>query len=217
MTPPSARTRYLMRPAGPVPRAVRAWSGPVIIYGALSLVAVSAATARGQSPIASDAWLPLTRPMGHGLSLVLGVVLGVLTVVATRSFVRRWTWARALHADLRPAVSNASEGTIVVLGISSALGEELFFRGLLATTFGLVASSLAFGLLHQMRGRVRWVWAGWATVMGFLFGAIFLATGSLLGALVAHAAINIANLRFLRDTHVAEPKRRHLGGLLERS
>ena len=84
------------------------------------------------------------------------------------------------------------------------------------TTFGLIASSLAFGLLHQMRGSVRWVWAAWATVMGLLFGALFLATGSLLGALVAHAAINVTNLRFLRDTDVDVPKRRHLGGLLAR-
>ena len=102
----------------------------------------------------------------------------------------------------------------MILGIASAASEELFFRGLLASTFGLILSSLAFGLLHQMRGRVRWVWAGWATVMGFLFGALFLATGSLLGPLLAHAAINVANLRFIRDTDVDPPKRRHLGGLL---
>ena len=131
-------------------------------------------------------------------------------------FVKRWGWARALHADLRPAVRHAGEGTILVLGIASSASEELFFRGLLTSTFGLIASSLAFGLLHQMRGRVRWVWAGWATVMGFLFGALFLATGSLLGPLLAHAAINVANLRFFRDTDVEPPKPRRLGGLLQR-
>jgi uncharacterized protein len=225
MTPPSARTRYLLRPAAPLRlfgiAAVRAWSGPVLVYGALSLVAVGAAVARGQSPISvppAEVWLPLPAlfggAIGHALSLAGGVVLAVVTIKATRHFVRRWGWARALHSDLRPAVRGARDGTILILGVASALGEELFFRGLLATTFGLIASSLAFGLLHQMRGRVRWVWAGWATLMGFLFGALFLATGSLLGALVAHAAINVTNLRFLRDTDVDVPKRRRLGGLL---
>jgi membrane protease YdiL (CAAX protease family) len=224
MTPPSARTRYLLRPAAPLPRAVRAWSGPVLVYGALSLVAIGAAVARGQSPIsvpAADTWLPLPDflggVLGHALSLAGGVVLALVTIKATRHFVRRWGWARALHSDLRPAIRGAGDGTILILGIASALGEELFFRGLLTTTFGVIASSLAFGLLHQMRGRVRWVWAGWATVMGLLFGALFLATGSLLGALVAHAAINVTNLRFLRDTDVDVPKRRHLGGLLGRA
>ena len=233
---PSARTRYLLRPAASL-RYVRyvggsasrgSVVGPVLVYGALALVAVGAAVARGQSPVelpATETWLPLAELLGpdagplagHGLSVLGGVGLAVATVLATRHFVRRWQWARALHTDLRPAIRGAGDGTTLILGIASALGEELFFRGLLTTAFGLIASSLAFGLLHQMRGRVRWVWAGWATVMGLLFGALFLATGSLLGALVAHAAINVANLRFLRDTDVDAPKRRHLGGLLRRA
>ena len=53
--------------------------------------------------------------------------------------------------------------------------------------------------------------------MGLVFGALFLATGSLLGPLVAHAVINVANLRFVRDTEVEEPKPRRLGGLLRRT
>lgn len=196
----------------------------MLVYGALSLVAIGAALARGQSPISAppaDTWLSLPDVLGgflgHGLSLVGGVLLALVTIKATRAFVARWGWARALHADLRPAIRGAGNGTILIMSAASALGEELFFRGLLTTTFGLIASSLAFGLLHQMRGRVRWIWAGWATVMGLLFGALFLATGSLLGALVAHAAINVTNLRFLRDTDVEPPKRRHLGGLLGRA
>lgn len=217
MTPPSARTRELLRPVAPLPRAIGAWAGPVLVYGALALVAVLAALAREQSPIGAEAWLPLGVPLGHAASLAGGIALAAVTVKATRHFVRHWSWARALHADLRPGIRHAGGGAIVVLGIASAASEELFFRGLLATTFGLVLSSLAFGLLHQMRGRVRWVWAGWATVMGLLFGALFLATGSLLGPLLAHAAINIANLRFIRDTDVEAPKPRRLGGLLGRA
>ena len=214
MTPPSARTRELLRPVAPIPRALGTWAGPLLIYGALGLVAIGAALARGQSPFGAEAWLPLGPTLGHVASLAGGVLLAVVTIRATRHFVRHWGWARALHADLRPGIRHAGEGAIVVLGIASAASEELFFRGLLATTFGLVASSLAFGLLHQTRGRVRWVWATWATVMGLLFGALFLATGSLVGPLLAHAAINIANLRFIRDTDVETPKRRRLGGIL---
>ena len=214
MTRPSARTRELLRPVAPVPRVLGAWAGPALVYGALGLVAIVAALARGQSPVGVDPWLPLGSVVGHVASIAGGVVLAAATIKGTRQSVRRWSWARALHADLRPGIRHAGEGAIVVLGVASAASEELFFRGLLATTFGLIASSLAFGLLHQTRGRVRWVWAGWATLMGLLFGALFLATGSLIGPLLAHAAINIANLRFIRDTDVEAPKpRRFLGGL----
>lgn len=224
MTPPSARTRVLLRPSGTdIGRlrishaAVEAWTGPVVVYGGLSLVAVATALARGQSPIGAEAWLPLPSGsmLGHAASLAGGAVLALATVKATRDFVKRWGWARTLHNDLRPAVRYTGTTSIIILGVASAASEELFFRGLLTTTFGVIASSLAFGLLHQMRGRVRWVWAGWATVMGFLFGALFMATGSLLGPLLAHAAINVANLRFLRDTDVEAPKPRRLGGLLD--
>lgn len=193
-----------------------------MVYGALSVVAVAAAYARGQSPIAlapTDAWIPFDSVFpgaSHVVSLAFGAMLAFGTIKATRQFVRRWGWARALHSHLRPSVSHAGGGTILVLGIASAGSEELFFRGLLAATFGVIVSSLAFGLLHQMRGRVRWAWAGWATVMGLLFGSLFLATGSLVGPLLAHAAINVMNLRFLRDTDIEPPKTRHLGGLLGR-
>lgn len=220
MTAPSARTRELLRPAAPLPRAVGAWSGPVTIYGALSVVAVAAAYARGLSPIAlapNEAWIPfdgLFPGASHVASLLGGGMLAFGTIKATRQFVQRWGWARALHSDLRPAVSHAGGGTILVLGIASAASEELFFRGLLAAAFGVLLSSLAFGLLHQVRGRVRWAWAAWATIMGLLFGSLFLATGSLVGPLLAHAAINVMNLRFLRDTDVTPPTKRRLGGLL---
>jgi hypothetical protein len=55
----------------------------------------------------------------------------------------------------------------------------------------------------------------WATVMGLLFGCVFAATGSLAGPIVAHAMINGANLRFLRDNDPS-PRPRALGGLLRR-
>lgn len=203
------------------------------MYGALSAVAVATTLARGQSPIATESWfsvsasavpgvsagaaVPSVSALAHLASLAGGAALAFATVRASRLFVKNWSWARALHNDLRPAVRHSGTASLVVLGVASAASEELFFRGLLATTFGVVVSSLAFGLLHQRRGRVRWVWAGWATVMGLLFGSLFLMTGSLLGPLLAHAAINVANLHFIRDTDVEVPKPRRLGGLLGRS
>jgi uncharacterized protein len=187
------------------------------VYGGAALVAVGSAALADRSPIATESWLPVSTSAGHAASLVGGATIALATTWASRQFVRRWDWARALHALLRPTVKDVGDGSIVVLGLASALGEELFFRGLVATTIGVVASSAVFGLLHQAPGRARWAWTAWATVMGLLFGALFFATGSLLGPIVAHAAINIANLRFLRDTDVEPPKERRLGGLLGRA
>jgi membrane protease YdiL (CAAX protease family) len=195
---------------GPAPLAL-------VVYGALSLLTLGVALARGKSPVETDAWLDLADWARHLGSIAGGVLLAGVTVRATRLFVKHWGWAKMLHADLRPAVRDAGDATILVLGIASGVAEELFFRGLLTPALGLVIASLAFGALHQLRGRVGWIWASWATVMGLLFGALFLATGSLLGPIVAHASINVMNLRFLRDTDVEPKKPRHLGGLLGRA
>jgi hypothetical protein len=99
------------------------------------------------------------------------------------------------------------------MAVASGIGEELFFRGLLAQTIGIVLSSLAFGVLHQVRGQGRWAWAAWATVLGAMLAVLHAMTGQLVGPIVAHVAINAANLRYLRDTAVDPEPPRRLGGL----
>lgn len=210
VSPRLSRTPLSPARRGPAPFALG-------IYGGFTAITLAVAWALGRSPVTADAWIPGPELVRHVASVAGGLFIAAITVRATRSLVKRWSWVRALHADLRPSIRDAGDATLVVLGIASAVGEELFFRGLLAPAVGVVLSSLAFGALHQLRGRAGWVWTGWATLMGLVFGALFLATGSLLGPLVAHAAINVTNLRFLRDTEVDPPKPRKLGGLLGRT
>jgi hypothetical protein len=101
------------------------------------------------------------------------------------------------------------------MAIASGLGEELFFRGWLTPYVGVLASAVAFGAVHQVRGRARWAWAAWAAVMGLAFGSIYRLTGNLAGPIVAHVTVNALNLRYLRD-HDPEAKPKLLGGLLSR-
>jgi membrane protease YdiL (CAAX protease family) len=199
------------------PRATGATRSLRVLGSYLAAGAISAgiAAALGYDPVACSGWLGTSGTASLLLSLGLGLCLGAITIAATRAIVRRADWARALHAALRPAVHGAGDAMLLALAIASATGEELLFRGLLVPILGVLASSLVFGMLHQIRGRGRWAWMAWATLMGLLFAAIFTATGSLAGPLVAHAAINHANLRFLRDND-PEPHPRSLGGLLKR-
>jgi hypothetical protein len=129
----------------------------------------------------------------------MGAAAAGATIAASRAVVRASAWGRALHDDLRPAVRDASDAGVVLMALASGIAEELVFRGLLAQLVGVVLSSVAFGLLHQVRGRARWAWAAWATVTGAVFGAIFALTGSLAGPILAHVTINLVNLRHLRD------------------
>jgi membrane protease YdiL (CAAX protease family) len=189
------------------------WGRFAAAYAGMALfAAILAYVLRGSLPLVGPAWLPLKPPRDVLYSLALGACFGALVAYATRLCVRRFAWAKNLHRELRPLTHGLTGSGIVALALTSALGEELLFRGLLQPWLGIWLQALLFGVLHQLAGTSRWVWAAWATLVGFALGAIFALTGSLAGPLAAHALINGLNLSYLRS-HDTEPPP-GLGGLL---
>ena len=160
-----------------------------------------------------EPWLILSPEARHVYSLLLGSTFGALVAVLTRIAVQHFRWAQKLHREFRPIARSLSASGIAVLALSSAVGEELLFRGLLQPFLGLWLSAALFGFVHQMPGPSRWVWVTWATLVGLALGVIFQLTGSLAGCIAAHALINAINLIYLKS-HDPEPPRRALGGLL---
>jgi uncharacterized protein len=144
---------------------------------------------------------PLTATL---TSALLGMATAAVIVVSTRFIVDRFSWARRLHSELRPVARDLTAGQIFLLAGLSSLGEEILFRGLMTPTLGVWISSILFGVLHQVRGPSRYVWMTWATAVGLVLGAIFAATGSLVGPLLAHAVVNAVNLGYLRDHNPEE-------------
>ncbi|MBX3130360.1 MAG: CPBP family intramembrane metalloprotease [Polyangiaceae bacterium] len=191
------------------------WAGFAAAYAFLGAVSAVVVVVWGSgSPWFHPApWLAHGHAASHAYSVALGVAVGLLVVMSTRAMVGRFSWARRLHTELRPLARGMSVAAIATLAILSAIGEELLFRSLLMPWLGLVPQALLFGFVHQIRGPSRWVWVAWASIIGLLLGAIFQLSGSLLGAIAAHALINGLNLAFLKS-HDPDPPRRVLGGLL---
>jgi membrane protease YdiL (CAAX protease family) len=191
------------------------WGRFAAAYALLGVVSATIAVALGKgSPfVHPQPWLRLPPGDSHAYSLAVGLAFGALVVMLTRVVVPKVSWARALHRQLRPIAASISLTGIAVLALLSAVGEELFFRGLLQPWMGLVPQALLFGLAHQVPGPSRWVWVCWATAMGLALGATFELTGSLAGPLAAHALVNGLNLAYLKR-HDPDPQRRSLGGLL---
>jgi uncharacterized protein len=192
------------------------WGRVALAYLAASASAVTLAILwRGSSPFVYDEpWLVLPGVASHVYSIVIGLAFGGLVALSTRIFVARYAWAKHLHRELRPVARGLSPLGIAAVALFSALGEELWFRGLLQPWLGIWLQALIFGIVHsQLRGPGRWAWVSWATIMGLSFGAIFALTGSLAGPMAAHALINWLNLGYLKS-HDPEPSRRALGGLL---
>lgn len=140
-------------------------------------------------------WLPATATVTSaewsrwGLLLLLSItVLSALAMLA--GFIRpelklpSWWWLFLLNNLLL---------TCVV--------EEAFFRGYLQQQFqqkvgpllALVLASGLFGLAHLAGG---WLYALFATVAGLLYGLIYLHTGRLWLAVLAHALLNFSHLCF---------------------
>lgn len=172
----------------------------VLLYSALSLVAVAIAAGRGS--------LDLYRPLGPSslewliVSPLLGVGVGLLMVLLSRLSVRHLRWARQLHIDFRSLLGQLSSREILILAVASAVGEELLFRGALLPWIGLPAQAVIFALLHIGPGTRFLPWTIWALVMGLLFGWMVQLTGDLGAPIAAHFAINYLNLRFIAGTEL---------------
>ncbi len=191
------------------------WVALAAIYAAVGIIFGGLATyLRGGPWTHPDPWLNLESTTAHLYSALLGLTLGLIAVAATFSLVRKTNWARTLHAELRPLADGLPGVGILALAVFSSLGEELLFRSVLQNATNIWIQALVFGLAHQLPGKARFTWALWATIMGLIFGALFQATGSLLGPLVAHATINAMNLRFLQSHRPTPTPSRTMGGIL---
>ncbi|TVR04035.1 MAG: CPBP family intramembrane metalloprotease [Deltaproteobacteria bacterium] len=131
---------------------------------------------------------------GWWVGVLIGLLLGAVTVMLSRVGERHLRSLERLSRFLREAVRGLSPVALVWLGVLSATAEELLFRGVLLESMGLLGSSLLFAVVHIGPRGARLAWMIFALIMGLLLGLLTHYTGSLLGAVVAHAFINTINL-----------------------
>ena len=154
--------------------------------------------ARGSALHSADrAWLSADPRIALLAGCVLALIIVAVTVWSTRVLVARTQWARTLHRELRVTLVGTSAGQLALLAGLSAIAEELFFRAALQPAVGLVAASLAFGVVHVSPRGTGIAWTLWAMVMGLVFGALFLASGHVVVPILAHALINYENMQYI--------------------
>jgi membrane protease YdiL (CAAX protease family) len=144
-----------------------------------------------------------------GDSAALSFALGALTPLATVSAgllaYRLLPALRTIAEELAPRlVDGAGRGSLLLVSLFSAVGEEVFFRGAVQQEFGLVAASVLFGIVHVGPDRRYLVWTLWAIAAGFLFGVLYDVSGGLLAPMLAHAAHNAATLLLWKRSRKGE-------------
>jgi len=136
-----------------------------------------------------------------GDALVLNAAAGALVAFAviglSEAITRKTEWGERMARALAALIGRCSIRDCIVLGLASGIAEEAFFRGAMQPQFGLVATSLIFGVVHFAPKRELLPWTGFALFAGFLLGGLYQATGSLIAPVVAHVGLNAVKLRRL--------------------
>lgn len=190
-------------------RLLREWTPPrnpllepAEVLGKTALVALCGALSwLSGVPAQTLGWTTARAGEQAAWGAALGTGLGLLFYAASRWVVAR-TGTRYYSPALVDLIAPRSARELALLAlvmIPAVLLEELLFRSLLiggltpiAPPLLLVAvGALLFGLMHSPQG--IWGMAG-ATAAGALFGALFLAAGSLVLPLVAHYVTNLVQL-----------------------
>jgi membrane protease YdiL (CAAX protease family) len=171
----------------------------LVFYGLLAAAALGWGALRGDLDLYHhpEPWVGLAFPASTGAALGSGVVVALVVLFTTRVLVRHTTWARKLHIEFRSLLGPLGGGEIAVFALTSGIAEEMFFRGALQPAVGIVLSGVLFGLVHVGPRKTFLPWTLWAMVMGWVFGALYAATGELLAPVVAHVLINYENLYFI--------------------
>jgi membrane protease YdiL (CAAX protease family) len=101
------------------------------------------------------------------------------------------------HDTIIPLFGSLHPLSAVLIGGAAGVGEEWLFRGILQPIVGLAIASVVFGLAHV--GTARMLPFGvWATGMGFVMGALAIATGGVLAPIVAHGVYDMLALHYIR-------------------
>lgn len=142
------------------------------------------------------------------IDVAIGIGVGLVVVVISSLLERVAEWARRLSAAFAEILGAMTVGHAAVFAITSAIGEELLFRGFLqqwlsdrlldgpmSDWWGLAIASLIFGMVHVGPDRKTFLpWTIMAIVMGFALGGMYLYTGNLLAPMLCHFTINLLNL-----------------------
>jgi membrane protease YdiL (CAAX protease family) len=127
-------------------------------------------------------------------SAALGAATGLVLSGVFAAAVRYLGPCARLEQRLHGLLGSLGEREITVLALSSALGEEFFFRLAMQDALGLFLTAAVFGLLH-VGPKGTWLWTATSSILGLGFGWMMQLGCGLLSVTVAHALVNYLSLR----------------------
>ncbi|WP_285769200.1 type II CAAX endopeptidase family protein [Peribacillus sp. SI8-4] len=136
----------------------------------------------------------------HIKYILLGILMGIIAHMLTMFFDRtqyylltgEWLTAEKIVGTLMESNQNISFFSIIMIGFSVAISEEILFRGILLKQYqkmnikpAIILSALIFSLYHMTVGNLVF-----AFVMGISFALLTIYTGSIVPAILYHFLVN---------------------------
>lgn len=172
----------------------------LLVYGALVLFSMMGDLFLHKNPF--WAWKD-SQPPSVGY-IFIGASFVVLYVAFSSACTRIFKWGMEIEKIFRQVLTPLSYFQILVLSLLSGFVEEWFFRGLLTQAFGVIVSSMFFGLAHFIPAPFLWVWSVASFMVGLVFGLLYSHSHSLVLVALMHAGINfLLLLKVNREAHRA--------------
>lgn len=136
----------------------------------------------------------------HVKYILLGILMGSITHMLTVFFGRtqyylltgEWLTAEKIVGTLMESSKNISFYSIIMIGFSVAISEEILFRGILLKQYqrmniksAIILSALIFSIYHMTVGNLVF-----ALVMGISLALLTIYTGSIIPAIFFHFLVN---------------------------
>ncbi|WP_026689448.1 CPBP family intramembrane glutamic endopeptidase [Alteribacter aurantiacus] len=141
---------------------------------------------------------PLSMISFSSEAIVIGFLIAIGVVVVELVFVRILPKRFFDDGGINERVfKKRSVVHILILSLTVAICEEILFRGVIQTSFGIVIASIIFALIH-IRYLTHPFLFGFTIILSFLLGYVYLVTGNLLTVIAAHFFIDAILGVFIR-------------------
>lgn len=122
--------------------------------------------------------------------LTLGLTIGLIIVCMDLLFIKYLPNHYFDDGGVNERIfRNQSIGTIFIIAFLVAIAEEILFRGVIQTQFGLIISSIIFACIHYRYLFNPFLFIN-VVVISFVFGVIFYLTNNLLITIMMHFTID---------------------------
>ncbi len=139
--------------------------------------------------------------------LLLGLAGGGLLLLITAAGRRFLPSFAGLEDHLATLLTRVTRGEAAALALLSGFAEELFFRGAIQGSWGVIWATGLFAAMHMGPDRLIGVWSLFALFAGALFAGMTVVRGTILSAIIAHALVNGVNLfRLVGQSALATPE-----------